>query len=85
MKVFYGSLRLHFTGLQIAKNPVIQFLQNQLVVDSIPLTGSLLTIPLFNPGQYNLRILYDDNKNTTWDAGSYSLKKATGNSHTNTR
>jgi hypothetical protein len=26
---------------------------------------------LFQPGDYDLRILYDDNKNGIWDAGSF--------------
>jgi hypothetical protein len=32
-------------------------------------------VKLFNPGEYELRILNDENENGTWDPGSYHLKK----------
>ena len=31
--------------------------------------------PLFFPGDYELRILYDDNKNGKWDPGEFFGKK----------
>ncbi len=31
-------------------------------------------IKLFNPGDYEIRILEDDNKNGVWDPGNYHLK-----------
>jgi len=30
---------------------------------------------LFNPGEYDLRILYDENKNGKWDPGSFFLNR----------
>jgi hypothetical protein len=29
---------------------------------------------LFEPGQYDMRILFDDNKNGVWDPGSFDKK-----------
>jgi len=71
----YGSIRLHFNGLDLTKNPVLQLVQADKVIDSIPLTSKEWYQQLFTPGEYQIRILYDDNKNGTWDPGDYSLKK----------
>jgi len=30
---------------------------------------------LFNPGEYSIRILYDDNKDGLWTAGNYQQKR----------
>ena len=34
----YGSMRLHFNNLDLSKNPVLQFVQSDNIVKSIPLT-----------------------------------------------
>jgi len=67
----YGSLRLRFTNLDLSKNPVLQFVQNDKLVESVPITDLLFTRKLFRPGAYELRILFDTNKNGTWDAGQF--------------
>ncbi|HSV11446.1 MAG TPA: Ig-like domain-containing domain [Hanamia sp.] len=71
----YGSLKLNFTNLQKIAHPVLQFVQNNEIVDSFKITSPTLTIKLFNPGDYELRILNDENENGTWDPGNYHLKK----------
>jgi len=67
----YGSLKLTFKNLDLAKNPVLQFVQNDKIIESSPLTGAQWYRKLFNPGEYDLRILYDDNKNGVWDRGQF--------------
>jgi len=67
----YGKVVLRFRNLDLSKNPVIQFVQNDKVIASYPLTGEQFTRPLFLPGEYNLRLLYDDNKNGKWDPGKF--------------
>lgn len=67
----YGKVVLRFRNLDLSKNPVIQFVQNDKVIASYPLTGEQFTRPLFLPGEYNLRLLYDDNKNGKWDPGVF--------------
>src|SRR5204863_6667579 len=59
----YGSLRILFRNLNLALNPVLLFVQNDNVVKSIPLTGPEIKIPIFLPGDYQLRVLNDRNKN----------------------
>jgi uncharacterized protein (DUF2141 family) len=71
----YGSIKLNFKNLAKYKNPVLQFVSNNAVVDSFALTSDVLAIKLFNPGNYDLRMLEDTNKNGTWDPGNYHDKK----------
>ncbi|MBD0295432.1 MAG: hypothetical protein ICV84_09595, partial [Flavisolibacter sp.] len=54
-----------------AQNPVLQFVQNEAVVFSVPLKGDTWSQNLFLPGDYDLRILYDQNGNGRWDPGQF--------------
>ena len=67
----YGKLSIRFRNLDLPKNPVLQFVQSNSVVNSFPLTGETFSQPLFLPGEYELRILYDANKNGSWDPGQF--------------
>jgi hypothetical protein len=71
----YGDLKLTFKNIDLNKNPVIQFVQNNLIVLSAPLTTNQYTNSLFNPGEYELRILFDENKNGAWDPGEFFGKR----------
>lgn len=71
----YGDVRLRFANLELSKNPVVQFVQNKLVVHSAKITSTEWRDELFRPGTYDIRILYDDNQNGIWDPGNFSLKK----------
>ncbi len=67
----YGEVKLRFKNLDITKNPVLQFVQNKDVKFSFPLTSTQFIKKLFVPGDYDLRILYDDNQNGIWDPGDF--------------
>jgi hypothetical protein len=67
----YGSVKIVFTNINLAQNPVLQLSQGGQVVKSFPLTTSELYQPLFSPGEYDLSILYDENKNGKWDPGQF--------------
>jgi uncharacterized protein (DUF2141 family) len=71
----YGIVRLKFLNYDQSKNPVLQFFQDNVLVASFPLTGDTWKANLFNPGEYEMRILFDDNKNGKWDTGNYSKKQ----------
>ncbi len=71
----YGSIKLNFKNLQKFSDPVLQFVQNDKVVDSFKLSSATFTARLFIPGDYELRILDDQNGNGTWDPGNYHLRK----------
>ena len=71
----YGSLKISFTNIDLSKNPVLQFSQGGQVIKTFPLTTAELDQPLFNPGEYELSILYDANKNGHWDPGTFFEEK----------
>ena len=71
----YGIVKFKFINFDKTKNPVLQFVQNNEVVKSYPLTSEIWSAPLFNPGEYELRILFDENKNGIWDGGNFEKKK----------
>jgi hypothetical protein len=67
----YGSVKVSFKNIDLSQNPVLQFSQNGQVVKSFPLTTTEVYQQLFNPGEYELTILYDKNKNGHWDPGQF--------------
>lgn len=67
----YGSLKIVFHNLDLTKNSVLQFVNNNTVFKSFPLISANFSQQLFLPGEYELRILFDDNKNGVWDPGEF--------------
>ncbi len=67
----YGSVRLRFLKIDLTKNPVVQLVQNEKIVESSPITQREWTRKLFEPGDYDIRILYDTNANGKWDPGKF--------------
>ncbi len=70
----YGKLLLRFSNLDLSKNPVLQFVQFGEIKESSPVVANEWSKTLFPPGEYEIRILYDNNKNGKWDPGNYSKK-----------
>ena len=71
----YGQVSIRLKDADLAGNPVLQFVQNNQVVFSSPIKSGSFINTRFNPGEYNLRILYDRNDNGKWDPGSFSEKR----------
>ena len=67
----YGSLKLRFIDLDLSKNPVLLFVQNEQVKYTHVFTSRDVNIKLFVPGEYELRILFDENRNGKWDPGEF--------------
>ncbi len=67
----YGSLQLKFKNLDTARHPVLLIVQNENILKSVTLKIAGFSQALFLPGEYELRILYDDNNNGTWDPGQF--------------
>ncbi|MEQ1676755.1 MAG: Ig-like domain-containing protein [Chitinophagaceae bacterium] len=67
----YGNVKIKFKNLDLSKNPVLIFLLNNAEYKSYPLSSAEFTSAMFVPGEYELRILYDTNKNGTWDPGQF--------------
>ena len=70
----YGSIRIHFNNISMSAYPVLQLVQNNAVAFSVPLTTNEWYAKLFEPGDYNIRILYDTNQNGKWDPGNYDTR-----------
>lgn len=71
----YGSLKLTLRNLEKIKHPVLQFVKNNEIVDSFKISSPVFIVKLFEPGDYELRVLDDENGNGTWDPGNYHLRK----------
>jgi hypothetical protein len=67
----YGLVRLRFLNLDLSKNPVLQFVQGDQIKYSHVFTDRNFNAKLFVPGEYDLRILFDANKNGIWDPGEF--------------
>jgi Bacterial Ig-like domain len=71
----YGSIKLTIKNYDKSKNPVLQVISGNEVINAYPLPAAIWSAPLFNPGEYEFRILYDENNNGVWDPGNYLPKK----------
>lgn len=67
----YAKLKLKFRNLDMTKNPVLLFVSNNAVVKSFTLNSPDFSQTIFLPGEYELRILHDNNKNGIWDPGEF--------------
>jgi hypothetical protein len=70
----YGNLLIRFSNLAAVKHPILQFIKNGEIYKSVSITSSQWSDKLFVPGEYELRILFDDNNNGKWDPGNYTKK-----------
>lgn len=71
----YGSILIRMKNVDLAQNPVLQFIQNNNVVRSVAIPAGTFRQELFLPGDYELRVLYDRNGNGKWDPGSFFGEK----------
>jgi len=71
----YGSLKLRLKNIDLSHNPVLLMFKNDVLYKSYPLAGNELSEGVFLPGEYALRILYDENKNGQWDPGEFFKKR----------
>jgi uncharacterized protein (DUF2141 family) len=67
----YANVAIRMRNVDAVQKPVLQFVLNNAVVFSAPLQNGTFTHQLFQPGDYELRILYDRNGNGIWDPGQF--------------
>lgn len=67
----YGAMKLSFINLDLSPNPVLLLSQNNQVMKSFPLTSTEFYQPTLLPGEYELSVLFDKNKNGHWDPGQF--------------
>ena len=71
----YGRILLRFKNLDESKNPVLQLFQGDKLFASGEIKNSEWSDNLVPPAIYEIRVLFDANKNGVWDPGNYNLKK----------
>lgn len=67
----YGKLSMKLRGLDLKRSPVLLIMQGDRVFRAVAMKGPLFKEDLFMPGEYLLRILYDENGNGKWDTGQF--------------
>lgn len=67
----YGALKLRIRNLDTAQHIVFLFFSGDKIANAIPVNAPQVNIPLFHTGDYEIRILYDNNNNLRWDPGNY--------------
>ena len=70
----YGNVVLRFSNLDLSLHPLLQFVVGDEVKGTYPLTSMEWNNKTFKPGEYEIRIVFDDNNNGKWDPGHYSKK-----------
>jgi uncharacterized protein (DUF2141 family) len=71
----YGNLVLRFKNYKASLHLVLQIFQGETLFKSIPVTSESWNDKMFEPGDYDVRVLYDDNNNGKWDPGNYKEKR----------
>lgn len=67
----YGALRLRLPNLDTTQNIVLLLFKGDKLDKAQPATGKEIRFELFPPGDYEIRVLYDRNRNNKWDTGNY--------------
>lgn len=68
----YGKIKIRCN--QPAKNAVLQVLKDGKIQNSFAIVSKEIKQDFFKPGEYELRVLIDENNNGIWDAGNYKKK-----------
>ena len=69
----YGKIKIRIN--QPSKNAVLQILKDGKLQNSYAIVSKEIKQEFFKPGEYELRVLIDENNNGVWDAGNYKLKR----------
>lgn len=72
---YYGSAIIRINGYDQYKNPILLLTQDDKVMFKYPITQNLLRIAQLPPGDFQLKLLVDENNNGKWDSGSYGYGK----------
>ena len=71
----YGTALIRMNNYQSFKNPILLLTKDNKVKFSYPLQQAILRISKLPPGDYQLKLLLDDNNNGVWDTGKFSQQK----------
>ena len=70
----YGSLDVKIENLDSTLHPIVFLNKNSKTYLKQPLIKNRYRIKLFEPGDYEIKILFDINNNGKWDTGDYWKK-----------
>ena len=71
----YGSAVIEIEKELIRKPTLISLYKNDVLVQSQSLKDTLVVYNQLAPGNYSLRLLYDENNNGLWDTGNFYERK----------
>ena len=67
----YGSCMMRINGYDQFKNPILLLTQEDKIKFSFPITKNVLNIAQLPPGDFQLKVLEDENNNGKWDTGKF--------------
>ncbi len=71
----YGKLTIHINSRYYGDNFVLYLYKGADSIYKKAITDSTVSLTLLQPGEYNMRIIADDNKNGKWDTGDLLKKR----------
>jgi hypothetical protein len=69
----YGSCLIRVNGYEQFNNPILLLTQDDKIKFQFKVNQNLLNIPQLPPGDFQLKILEDENNNGKWDTGKYGF------------
>ncbi|WP_346236096.1 Ig-like domain-containing domain [Niabella insulamsoli] len=71
----YGQVRINFVDVELERHPVLLITQGDQVKDAFTIPANrIIDLQLYNPGEYDMKILYDTNQNEKWDPGAFFVE-----------
>jgi uncharacterized protein (DUF2141 family) len=70
----YGSMDIRFDNIDTTAHAILLLIKDNKTILNHPIKGNRHTIKLFNPGEYQISVLFDRNNNGKWDTGNYWKK-----------
>jgi hypothetical protein len=70
---YYGSCLIRINGYESFKNPILLLTQDDKVKFKFNILQNLLNIAQLPPGEFQLKVLEDENNNGRWDTGKYGF------------
>ncbi|MCE2847541.1 MAG: Ig-like domain-containing protein [Chitinophagaceae bacterium] len=71
----YGSIDIKIANIDSNLHPILLLLKENKIVLQQQAKQEKYKIKLFNPGEYQISILFDINNNGKWDTGNYWKKR----------
>lgn len=71
----YGSCKIKINGFEKYKHPILLLTQDEKIKFSFPIDETNLSIAQLPPGDFQLKILEDENENGKWNTGSFGFGK----------